>query len=290
MNSKDKKERKYKKPISDRLRFVLIIVLGLFSLLVANSIYLLVIRSASELTKETYENWFFLIMFLLHLALGFALLIPFILFLIFHIKAVWNHRNRRAVAAGWGLLAIAITLLVTGVLLTRVEGVVEINNPAARSVIWWIHVITPLGVVWLFILHRLAGVPIKWKVGAGWAAAAFGFAMVMVLLQAQDPRQWNIAGNPSGEEYFEPSLARTVSGDFIASNVLDNDQYCLECHADIHSRWHDSVHHFASFNNPVYAASVEETRNKSLERDGDVRASRFCAGCHDPVVFFFWKV
>src|SRR4029077_7899242 len=32
--------------------------------------------------------------------------------------------------------------------------------------------------------------------------------------------------------------------------------------------------------------SVDETREVSLKRDGEVRASRWCAGCHDPVPFF----
>lgn len=65
-----------------------------------------------------------------------------------------------------------------------------------------------------------------------------------------------------------------------------NDEYCLKCHADIHKEWSDSVHRFSSFNNPPYLASVSETREVSLQRDGNVQASRWCAGCHDPVPFF----
>ena len=38
-----------------------------------------------------------------------------------------------------------------------------------------------------------------------------------------------------------------------------------------------------------YLASVRETRHVAFERDGDVQAARFCAGCHDPVVFFSGK-
>ena len=47
-----------------------------------------------------------------------------------------------------------------------------------------------------------------------------------------------------------------------------------------------SVHRFSSFNNPPYLFSVKETRRVVTERDGTVQASRFCAGCHDPVPFF----
>ena len=47
-----------------------------------------------------------------------------------------------------------------------------------------------------------------------------------------------------------------------------------------------SAHHFSSFNNKPYLFSVRETRQVSLKRDGSVKASRWCAGCHDVVPFF----
>ena len=64
------------------------------------------------------------------------------------------------------------------------------------------------------------------------------------------------------------------------------DDYCAECHADAHRGWLSSAHRFSSFNNPVYAASVKETRKVVLARDGRVEASQWCAGCHDPVPLF----
>ncbi len=50
--------------------------------------------------------------------------------------------------------------------------------------------------------------------------------------------------------------------------------------------WSVSAHRFASFNNPAYLFSVRNTRKAALERDGNVQAARFCAGCHDLVPFF----
>jgi hypothetical protein len=64
------------------------------------------------------------------------------------------------------------------------------------------------------------------------------------------------------------------------------DDYCRKCHPDAYEDWVHSAHRFSSFNNPLYRFSVRETRKVSLQRDGDTRASRFCAGCHDPVPFF----
>jgi hypothetical protein len=108
----------------------------------------------------------------------------------------------------------------------------------------------------------------------------------MILLHNQDPRKWNQAGPKEGEKYFFPSLARTSTGNFIPAEALMNDDYCLKCHQDAYKGWFHSSHHFSSFNNPAYLASVRETRDVSLKRDGNVQASRWCAGCHDPAPFF----
>lgn len=122
--------------------------------------------------------------------------------------------------------------------------------------------------------------------GAAWAGVAAGFALAMVALHAQDPRQWSVAGPASGEKHFFPSLARTQTGNFIPAQTLMGDGYCQQCHADVHESWSHSVHRFASFNNPTYLFSVRETRQVALRRDGSVQVARFCAGCHDPVPLF----
>jgi hypothetical protein len=98
--------------------------------------------------------------------LASLLLLPFIIFGAATYKNAHDRPNRRAVRVGYLLFAISLILLFSGVALMRVEGF-EIRNPNARSVAYWAHVITPLLAVWLYILHRLAGPRIKWKVGAG---------------------------------------------------------------------------------------------------------------------------
>ena len=138
----------------------------------------------------------------------------------------------------------------------------------------------------MYWLHRPAGPRIKWRIGLGYPGFVGVVVLAMVLLHAKDPRSWYAIGPESGTEYFEPSLARTASGNFIPAASMMNDQYCKKCHADVHSQWSDSVHRFSSFNNPPYLASVTETREVALKRDGNVQASRWCAGCHDPVPFF----
>ncbi len=261
-------------------------VFALAALLALNATYLLGVRILEAASGQTYQNWFFMNMFLLHLVLGFVFVLPVIVFGIAHMRNAYNRPNRRAVMVGYGLFATALVLLVSGVVLTRIEGVVEVRDPAVRQAAFWLHVITPLVAAWLFVLHRLAGKRIRWEIGRRWALVALVLGVVMLVLQAQDPRNWNVEGPEEGLAYFFPSLARTATGDFIPARVLQNDAYCQECHEDVHAAWAGSAHKLSSFNNPVYLFSVRETRRDSLARDGDVKASRFCAGCHDPVVFF----
>jgi len=64
------------------------------------------------------------------------------------------------------------------------------------------------------------------------------------------------------------------------------DEYCQQCHEDVHASWQHSAHRFSSFNNPAYRFSVMQTREVGMARDGNTHISRFCAGCHDPVPLF----
>ena len=277
--------RRYVRAVGPRLRKLLAAVLGLVAILGANSAYLLSITVLEWASGRSYQNYFYQLMFLAHLALGLLLVLPFLVFSVAHIRAAARRPNRRAVRAGWGVFAASFLLLFTGLVLMRVGGF-ELKNPELRSGAYWAHVILPLFVVWLYVLHRLAGPRIKWRVGLGWAGAVAAVVAGMVWLHSQDPREWNVVGPVEGEQYFHPSLARTASGNFIPAKTLMMDAYCQECHADAYEGWFHSAHHFSSFNNPAYLFSVRETREVVYQRDGDVKASRWCAGCHDPVPFF----
>ena len=276
---------RYVPAVGPRLKRLLALVLGLFALLAVNSVYLISITTLERASGETYQNYFYQYMFLGHLALGLALVVPVVVFGLVHMRNARHRPNRRAVRVGYALFGVSLALLASGLLLLRLD-FFELRHPAARSTAYWMHVASPLVVVWLFILHRLAGRRIRWRVGAAWAGVAAAVALSLSLLHSQDPRQWNVTGPASGEQYFFPSLSRTATGDFIPARAMMMDSYCQECHADVHEGWSHSVHRFSSFNNPAYLFSVRETRRVAFERDGDVQASRFCAGCHDPVPFF----
>ncbi|ANM29969.1 histidine kinase [Acidobacteria bacterium Mor1] len=280
-----RRRKKYVPVVGPNLGRLLAVVFGLFAVMVINSVYLISITIAGV----EYQNWFYLNMFIFHLVLGVALIGPVVVFGVIHWKNAYNRPNKRAVRVGIALFMVANTILITGIILTRVELFgfrFEVNNPFARSTAYWLHILCPLIAMWLFVLHRLAGRKIKWKVGLAWAGVAAAFAGGMLLFHKQDPRAWNVVGPESGEQYFFPSLARTSDGNFIDAEVLDNNAYCQECHVEVHDSWMHSVHKWSSFNNPPYEASVLETRQAMMARDGNVQGSRFCAGCHDPVPFF----
>ena len=283
--------RKYVRAVSPRLRKLLYVVFALVALLGANSIYLASITCLEWVSQNwgegySYQNHFYLSMFMVHLVLGLVLLAPFLIFGVLHMRASWNRRNRRAVRIGYILFGAGILLLLSGLLLVRVEGFFDLRQPFARSTVYWIHVIAPLATMWLYWLHRLAGPRIKWRVGVPYAVAVAIVVLGMVFVQSQDPRRWNEVGPKEGAQYFEPSRVRTANSQFIPADTLMMDEYCKKCHEDVYAGWFHSVHHLSSFNNPAYLASIRETREVSMQRDGDVKAARWCAGCHDPVPFF----
>src|SRR5579871_1041787 len=276
---------RYVPAVGPRLRRLLFVVFALFALLTVDSAYLGSITWFEWLSGKTLQDYFYQVMFLIHLLLGFLIIAPVIVFGVLHLRNAWKRPNRRAVTAGIALFSCAIALLASGLLLTRL-GVLEVRDPRVRAVSYWLHVVTPFIAAWLFVLHRLAGKRINWRIGGRWAGFAAAFALIMVVVQAQDPRRWGEKGPASGEQYFFPSLARTATGKFIPARVLTMDGYCKGCHADAHAKWQHSAHHMSSFSNPAYLFSVRETRRVVTRRDGTVQASRWCAGCHDPVPFF----
>nr|VFK50468.1 MAG: hypothetical membrane protein [Candidatus Kentron sp. TUN]VFK51710.1 MAG: hypothetical membrane protein [Candidatus Kentron sp. TUN] len=282
-------------PVTPGLKRLLIIVFGLFAILGINSLYLVGITALEWTTNRIFQDHFYQIMFLIHLVLGLIAIVPVIAFGALHGRNARSRPNRRAVHAGLALFAMAVVLLASGVALTRL-GFFELKDPRLREGIYWIHVMAPLVVIWLFVLHRLAGAGIRWRRGglqAGGALALFilvfllhGFSMGGIFspesFSASDSADSNTAMHGS----LAPSLAKTADGKPIPAKLLMMDEYCKVCHADIHEKWSHSAHKLGSFSNPAYLFSVRETRAFSRETTGNEHATRFCAGCHDPVPFF----
>src|SRR5438552_11175588 len=116
-----------------------------------------------------------MVMFGTHLGLGLLIVLPIVIFGILHLKNAHDRPNRRAVKVGYLLFATSLVVLITGLLLTRIDIFqlknVGLKDPQMRSLAYWAHVITPMLALWLYLLHRLAGPRIKWQVGLRWSVA-----------------------------------------------------------------------------------------------------------------------
>src|SRR5215471_19798535 len=115
--------KRYVRAVGPRLRILLYAIFATVAVLAANSIYLSAISFLEWLKSDpntTYQNWFYMVMFGTHLALGLLLVLPIVIFGALHIKNAHSRPNRRAVKVGYALFAISLTVLITGLLLTRI--------------------------------------------------------------------------------------------------------------------------------------------------------------------------
>src|SRR5437016_12682538 len=202
-------KKKYVRAVGPKLRILLLFIFGLVAVLAANSVYLGAISFLEWLKSNpdtTYQNYFYMVMFGTHLALGLLLVLPVVVFGALHIKNAYNRPNRRAVKVGYTLFAVSLIVLITGLLLTRIDIFqfkdLGLKNPRARSLAYWVHVLTPLLAIWLYVLHRLAGPRIKWQVGFRWAGAVGVIVVPMVLLHSAQPQN-NKIGPVEDTNYCE---------------------------------------------------------------------------------------
>jgi nitrate/TMAO reductase-like tetraheme cytochrome c subunit len=87
--------------------------------------------------------------------------------------------------------------------------------------------------------------------------------------------------NVNGDTVFFPSSSETFDQGLLDGKKLAANDYCQSCHPDSFHEWQRSAHRFSSFNNPFYRKSVE----LMADRVGRER-TKWCSGCHDPVVLF----
>lgn len=277
----------YVPAIGPKLRTLLIVTFGLFAVLGATGVYLGAVSALNWYRSPlSYTTPFSLWMFLAHIAIGVIGTLPFLAFGFIHWLSAHKRDNRVAVRLGVVLFLAGIIICATGFALVQLETLPQLpTGSMARLVTYWLHLGVPVVAVWLYVKHRQAGPPIKWKLAYGWGFGVIAFTAGMIVMHSQDPQKWFREGPKEGAQYFEPAATRTADGKFINADTLMMDAYCTKCHADAANDHFHSAHKFSSFNNPAYLFSVRETRKVAKERDSDVKASRWCAGCHDPVPF-----
>ncbi len=273
--------------VSRRLMFVLGLLLCLTSLTAGTGLWLSGVRLVQWSTGLALEDLAYVWAFLLHVVTGLMSLGPFVVFGIRHVVRTRGHRNVMAARRGWILLATCIVMMASGIALLRLDGIAELRHPASRSIVYWLHILIPVVTLLLYLRHRRSGPKIRWRSGPAYASIVVLVPAVLLAVQQwrSSPVETQLAtATDSGP--FAPSSARTQSGQHIPASSLDRSEYCLQCHQDTHADWTTSAHHFSSFSNPAYLTAVSEARDVFKKRDGDVAASRWCAGCHDPVPLF----
>jgi tetratricopeptide (TPR) repeat protein len=281
----------YVPAIGPRLRILLYLVFAGFAFLAATGIYLLVISVMNRAnTNQLYTTGFTFWMLIAHIAVGAVGVVPFVVFGVSHWWTARKRENRVAVRLGVVLFVLGLVVVVSGVALVQIEGLPQLpTGTSSRLVTYLAHLFVPVACVFAYIAHRRAGPAIKWQYGKYWAAAVVVVVGGMAGAHVVDPHTFGREGPAEGMRYFFPSEARTADGNFIPERALMMDEYCAKCHQDVYNDHLHSAHKFSSFNNPAYLFSVKQTRDKALERDGKMNASRWCAGCHDQVPFFSGK-
>ena len=194
---------------------------------------------------------------LLHVALGLAAAVWIAL-------AAYRSRNRARFIPLAAAAALGIYLIFSGA--TR-----------DHFTILWAHIsLAILGVMVLFPRLRAAAVVLLI------AAVAMRFGRPDDRIR--NPRRVPLSMNEEGAgpaSPFWPSSAKTTTGGLIRSDFFMDSKLCGECHKDIYQQWKGSMHHFASFNNRFYRASILHMQELS-----GTEGSKWCAGCHDHAVFF----
>ncbi len=251
------------RPWQRRLYRLLLVPLGLIA---ANAIYLL------AFTRDTA---FFYAMLLLHLSLGTLIAIPFFAFALTHAKRMIRMWNKRAKVAGLAIFTLAIVCVASGVFM------VFRGATLSHRAVWLTHVLSvPLALV-AFILHRRAHThQMQFRRLFAWGGAVVLFLAAMALAARLEKPPRRIV-NLNGDTVFFPSSSETFDQGLLHGRKLAANEYCQSCHPDSFREWERSAHRFSSFNNPFYRKSVE----LMADRAGRER-TKWCSGCHDPVVLF----
>ena len=249
-------------PWQRKLYRILLIPLGLMA---ADSIYLL---------SFTKYSSFFMAMFLLHLALGLLLSIPFFTFAATHARKMIRMRNLRAKYAGLAIASLAVIVTVTGLLMTF-KGATIRNRP-----IYLAHVLATPAALVAFILHRRAhSHQMAFKKLFAWGGAVAGFLLVMAVLHLTEKPPQRIVNRAGDTQYFLSSAETFDQGPARSRQALLEPvlpgvpRRKLRAVAQVRAP-------FQLLQQSVLPALGRAHGGQKVGRE----KTKWCAGCHDPVV------
>ncbi|WP_158305421.1 multiheme c-type cytochrome [Opitutus terrae] len=243
---------------------------------------------------------------LLHGAAGVLLVAPFAVYQVRHYQ-LWSAQTLSVVKLiGYAAMALTITCLVTGVIVTA-------QALFGRRLSSWadqVHLVTGLASAAVLIIHfalayvrrreplrsipnfrrrlRRRGLALAGMVAGLYAAVGLGAALLpRTSVNLPLPSDYSLPEYAQKfDEYrgspFAPTYARTSTGGLVNPAVLSGSTSCgtSGCHEQILAEWEPSAHRFSAMNPPFQAVQ------KAFARDRSPADTRYCAGCHDPISLF----
>ncbi|RMD97441.1 MAG: hypothetical protein D6814_09470 [Calditrichaeota bacterium] len=259
--------------------------------------YLVLMANAGYLAAFSHANLLFYFNILLHVVLGALLIVPFIIWARKFLKHDAYHGKPFGHNAGrLGYFFMIVTTLL-GIFLAIT------GNLNAQSRVLYGHAITGvLACLFMISSIRRAGYNISvnnlYSYAGRWGLVMFIAAGMLPLttatLRTFFPRQSDFIVNSTAlprnfaeaalrgsSGPFYPSAFETANKTYLKPDFLLASKSCgrTGCHADIWAQWKRSGHHNASFLNPLYRNAFT-----SLQQSGQKNSTRFCAGCHSPVL------
>ena len=254
-----------------------LLLLG-FLILLINSAYLI---SFGEPTLFYIGN------VLMHVLLGVALIIPFIVYVHKHFAGMSIIGKGGIVFLGVGVISGVYLMFVGATTPNRWLLILHIVTVTLGTILFVGH---------LLILGRRAETEFSHK-AAQIAAIVFLISLLFPvgarLIQHYRPNPDYLVKNPFSpptsmyeegggtDGPFFPASVETYTGDLIPTDFFLTSQTCAEsgCHPDIYKQWNESAHHFASFNNQWYRKSI-----MYMQDVNGIQPSKWCGGCHDPAI------
>lgn len=207
---------------------LVVVALGVF--MVADTLYLLANRLADVLNIEYFAVTdislpkFYQGMVLSHTGVGLVLVAVALVFVAWHLPAVWRKSRKRAIYTGIATLALGLVLAVSGLFILSAAS--NRGNPIG----YWSHVGAAVLVPLFYLLHRRISL---WKPSAlsyravpGAIAGLLALAVVLHGLTyggeqyTQAAEQAFAAGKHTGPGSRERQVADYAPGDFVPANFV----------------------------------------------------------------------
>jgi len=243
------------------------------------------------------------LMVLFHTIAGVVFTLPFVWYQLRHWKIYRSIRVSHVVLTGYFAMTSAVTLVISGLVLT-VQALVATRISRAWD---WVHIAATFALVASVVPHivtlmlraarsaaiggespsTLRDASRRFALRSSYVAIACFVPVVVGLLWYRPPRLVNELPKDYSYVYgpgrpFAPSLATTASGAAIDARSLSGSASCgtANCHKQIYDEWETSAHRYAALD-PAF----QKVQSVMGEQNGP-ESTRYCGGCHDPISLF----